>query len=256
MTMFGSSPLFKWSPRPDQDPFATPATQSRSRFSALPGNLRTMINGSSVYSQSPTLGPSTNNTPKMAFRNFFGRNGQSTNAPVLPTSHDEPRGPIESRFSLHAQHTAGSYIHTIEPLQDPQEPATIYSRHPADVLLPEQNAEGHSSSDEQALDNSNGRKRQRRHKKRKHQRPGHWVRRRDAHGKRKVMVFEKGTAARSKMIACLISGTFLVTILAVCQYHSQAIKILVQGRILTKKIQTSQSPSPTAILEKKSTFSS
>ena len=32
------------------------------------------------------------------------------------------------------------------------------------------------------------------------------------------MLFVKGTAARGKMIACIISGTFLITVLAICKY--------------------------------------
>ena len=142
-----------------------------------------------------------------------------------PASHgesQEPRAPVESGSPFQGQHTAGSYIHTITPLQDPQEPATIYERqpatiyerHPADVPLPQQYPEGNPrSSDEHPEDDIDGRKRQRKQKKRKHQRPGHWVRRRNGRGE---MMFTKGTAARGKMFACLFSGAFLVTVLAIC----------------------------------------
>ena len=222
--MFGSSPLFSWSPRPDHhDPFATPESQSQSRFGAFQGNIRTMIAGSSIYSQSPTLGPSNNNTPKIAFRGFFNRNQRPNDEHIQPIPHgqsQEPRAPMESESPAQGQHTAGSYIHTIAPLQDPQEPATIYERqpatiyerHPADVPLPQRSLEGHRSS-EDPEDDIHGRKRQRKQKKRKHDRPGHWVRRRNGRG---AVMFTKGTAARGKMFACLFSGAFLLTVLSIC----------------------------------------
>ncbi|KAF1851529.1 uncharacterized protein K460DRAFT_373519 [Cucurbitaria berberidis CBS 394.84] len=209
------SPLFSWSPRPDQDPLATPASQSPSRFGAFQSNIRTMINGSSIYSQSPGLGPSNHDTPKVPFLGFLGRRPHSPDGNILPTSNDVPRESNDSRSPLHPQHTAGSYMRTIAPLQDPREPATIYSRHPADVPLPHQ-PNGYADPEVQELaDDIHGRRRRRKHKKRKHRRTEQWVRRRDERGGRGSTKYVKGTAARAKMFACAISGTFLIIVLAI-----------------------------------------
>jgi hypothetical protein len=213
------SPLFAWSPRPgqdrNQDPFATPASQTPSRFSALHSNIRTMINGSSIYSQSPAL--DNNNTPKVPFRGFFRRD-QSPDPNFLPATHDAPRASDDSRSPLRAQHTAGSYIHAIAPQQGPQTPEMVYHRHPADVPLPRQDS-GHVDPESQQLaEEVNSRRHRRKHRRRKHRQPeaNRWVRRRnerDAHG---PLLFVRGSPARGKLIACVISGSFLLTVLAVC----------------------------------------
>lgn len=209
------SPLFSWSPRPDQDPLATPASQSPPRF----GNNQSMINGSSIYSQSPALGPSNNNTPKLPFLGFLNRRPPPLETNILPVSNDVPRESNDSRSPLQPQHTAGSYIRTIAPLQDPQEPATIY-RHPADVPLPNQRQDGFVDPEVQQLaDEINGGRRRRKHKKKKHRRADHWERRRSDRGSLGVMLFVRGTAARGKLIACIISGTFLATVLGACKYQ-------------------------------------
>ncbi|KAF1832582.1 hypothetical protein BDW02DRAFT_420201 [Decorospora gaudefroyi] len=214
------SPLFAWSPRPDhnQDLEASPASQFPSRFSAFQNNVRTMINGSSIYSQSPALSNNNNNnrTPKIPFLGFWNRE-QSPDPNVLPTSNEVPCESHDSRSPLHAQHSASSYIGAIAPLQDPQDPATVYSRHPADVPLPTQQ-DGYSDPEAQQLaDEINGRRHKRRkHRRRKHhrtQRSDRWVRRREE--SRTAAIYVQGTAARGKMIACVISGTFLVTLLAI-----------------------------------------
>ena len=229
------SPLFAWSPRPDQNQnpdleasLATPATQWPSRFSAFRSNVRTMVNGSSIYSQSPAL-PSHNNnnnnpetTPKIPFLGFWNRSPDPSN---LPPSNDAPRESHDSRSPLHAQHSASSYIGSI---QDPQQPTTVYSRHPADVQLPSQQQDGGYADPEiqQLADNINGRRhRRKKHRRRKHhhrtersgrsERSDHWVRRRDE--PRSAVIYVRGTAARGKMIACVISGTFLITVLAICK---------------------------------------
>jgi hypothetical protein len=211
------SPLFSWSPRPDQDAEATPVLQSPSRFGAFRGNIRSMINGSSVYSQSPAL-PSNNNTPKIPFLGFLHRQ-QSLDPIEVSISNDLPRDSNDSRSPLRPQHTAGSYMRAIAPLQDPQEPQTVYSRHPADVPLPYHQDGFVDPEVQQLADEINGRRhRRRKHRRRKHYRAprsDQWVRRR---GERSVYV--KGTAARSKMIACIISGSFLITVLAICKSES------------------------------------
>lgn len=223
------SPLFAWSPRPDQnqDFDATPATQSTSRFSAFRSNVRGMVNGSSIYSQSPAMNNNNNiNTPKTPFLGFWNRQ-QPANQDGLPTHQNAHRESHDSRAPFHAHHTAGSYIGAINPPQDPQEPTTLYARHPADVPLPNQQEGFVDPEIQQLQDEINGR----RHKRRKHRRRKHhrtersasnassgsngWVRRREQRGT--TAVYIRGSAARGKMIACVISGTFLITILAICK---------------------------------------
>jgi hypothetical protein len=211
------SPLFSWSPRPGQDrnadPFGTPASQSSSRFGALHSNIRGMINGSSIYSQSPAL--QSNTTPKPPFLGFFRRD-QSLDPESYPAAHDAPRASDDSRSPLRAQHSAGSYIHAIE---SPQTPETVYHRHPADVPLPRQDSNNANSADQQNADEANGRRHRRKHRRRKHRQPhgDRWVRRREEPGVQGPLLFVRGSPARGKMIACIISGSFLLTVLSVCE---------------------------------------
>lgn len=217
------SPLFSWSPRPDQDrnqdPFGTPASQRLSRFSALQSNIRTMINGSSVYSQSPALGNANNNTPKVPFLGFLRRDQPEANA--LPTLHDAPRDSNDSRSLLRAHHTAGSYIGAIASQQGVQTPETVYQRHPADVPLPQQDSNYVDPEIQQLAEEINGRRHRRKHRRRKHRQPqpDRWVRRRDERGAQGPMLFVKGSPARGKMIACIISGSVLLTVLSICKFN-------------------------------------
>ncbi|CAE7220616.1 hypothetical protein CFE70_010486 [Pyrenophora teres f. teres 0-1] len=203
--------LFAWSPQPNSDLEASPATQSPSRFGALRSNVRTMVNGSSVYSQSPALTNNTN-TPKTPFLGFWNRSPNPNEPRPSHNVQQEPGSPPT------ANHSASSYIGAI---QETSEPNTIYARHPADVPLPQ--ADGFADPEIQQLANDiNGRRRRRRkHRRRQHpdpQRSGStsstgtrgWVRRRN---ERDTAV--RGSAARGKLIACIISGTFLITILAI-----------------------------------------
>jgi hypothetical protein len=218
------SPLFSWSPRPDQDraqdPFGTPASQSSSRFGALHSNIRTMINGSSIYSQSPALPNDNynNSTPKAPFLGFFRRD-QSSDPNLLPVSHDATRNSNDSRSPLRAQHLAGSYIDAIAPQQGPQTPESVYHRHPADVPLPRQNSDYVDPESQELAEEVNGRRHRRKHRRRKHRQPhaDRWVRRREEHGAQGPLLFVRGSAARGKMIACIISGSFLLTVLAICK---------------------------------------
>jgi hypothetical protein len=213
------SPLFAWSPRLDhdqtQDPFGTPADQSPSRFGALHSNIRNMINGSSVYSQSPA--PPNNNTPKVPFLGIFRRDHS-------PDPNDAPHA---WPSPLRPQHTAGSYIRTITP---PQLPESAHERHPADVPLPRQDS-GFTDPDVQELaDDINGRRHRRKHRRRKHRRhhqhphADRWVRRRDERSASGPLLFVRGTPARGKVVACTISGLFLLTVLAICKlpYYTQS----------------------------------
>lgn len=113
-------------------------------------------------------------------------------------------------------------MRAIAPLQDPPEPQAIYSRqpidrHPADVPL--SHTDSHSQVDpeiQQLQDEINGRRRRRRrhHRRRKHhQRPTHWVRRKDQRGF--CFGFIQSQAARGKALACILSGLFLLTVLAI-----------------------------------------
>ncbi|KAK3202034.1 hypothetical protein GRF29_164g1518961 [Pseudopithomyces chartarum] len=127
--------LFKWSPRSDD----SPASQSSSRFSSLHHNVRSIINGSSIYSQSPAL-PGAQ-SPKSPFLGFLRRD-HSPPAPINTHTANNPPHSSDSRSPLHPPHTANSYMRSIGPFQDPQQPETVYrrdsdvpDRHPADVQL-------------------------------------------------------------------------------------------------------------------------
>jgi hypothetical protein len=210
------SPLFAWSPRPgqdrNQDPFGTPASQSSSRFGALHSNIRGMINGSSIYSQSPAL-EQNNKTPKTPFLGFFRRD-QAFDPESSPVARDGPRASDDSRSPLRGHHTAGSYIGAIES-QAPQSPENVYHRHPADVALPRQDSDNVDPEDQQPAE----RRHRRKHRRRKHRQPqaAQWVRRREERGAHGPMLFIRGSPARGKMIACIISGSFLLTVLSVCK---------------------------------------
>lgn len=204
------SPFFAWSPRPDQDPQATPASQSSSRFGAfrLP---RTILNGSSIYSQSPALEHAT--TPKVPFLGFWQRSSPNPNT----LSTDEVPGDSNDQGSpLRAQHSAGSYISAIASPQDPQEPHVVYNRHPADVRLSHQQDNYADPEVQQLAEEINGRRHRTRHRRRRHtNRNKQFVRRRGDGSTSVVSVKTRGTAARGKMYACMISGTFLATVLTI-----------------------------------------
>ncbi|KAL1611937.1 hypothetical protein SLS60_000160 [Paraconiothyrium brasiliense] len=209
--------LWKWSPRPDQTPDGSPASQSSSRFGALHTNVRSMINGSSIYSRSPNLGGDS--SPKTPFLGFFRRD-HSPPAPIdVNAANGPPRDSSDSRSPLHPQHTARSYMRSIAPFQPPQEPETVYrrnsdipDRHPADVQL---DYRGSVDPETEVLsDEVQQRRRRRRHRRRKqHRGQRAWVRRKNE--RRGCMPFVKGSAARGKLISCMISGLFLATVLAV-----------------------------------------
>ncbi|KAF2714032.1 hypothetical protein K504DRAFT_473188 [Pleomassaria siparia CBS 279.74] len=223
-----SSPLFGRSPRPDQEVAsdASPASTSSPPLSGLHSNVRSMVNGSSVYSQDSPV-PSNNSTPKIPFLGFLRRPQSPPDLVVVPDHNDAPRDSNDSRSPLHPQHTAGSYIRTIAPLHDPQEPQTIYTRHPADPQEPETIYTRHPADvplsysgtvdpeTEQLQDEMHGRRR-RHHRRRKHHRQnrhGQWVRRKEERGV--CLPFARGEAARGKCIACIISGLFLTTVLSI-----------------------------------------
>jgi len=212
--------LFAWSPQPNSDLEASPATQSPSRFGAFRSNVRTMVNGSSVYSQSPALTSNTN-TPKTPFLGFWNRSPNPDEPRPSYEAQQEPRSPPT------ANHSASSYIGAIG---ETPEPSTIYARHPADVPLPQNDGFVDPEIQQLAEDINGRRRRRRKHRRRQHhdtQRSGStsssgtrgWVRRRNERGTSPTHV--RGTAARGKLIACIISGTFLLTILAICKFLSE-----------------------------------
>ncbi|KAL5119786.1 hypothetical protein ACEQ8H_002392 [Pleosporales sp. CAS-2024a] len=212
------SPLFSWSPRPgqdrNQDPFGTPASQTPSQSSALHSNVRTMINGSSIYSQSPAI-PSNNSSPKVPFWGFLRRD--QTQPHVLPVAHNEPRNSNDSGSPLRAHHSARSYIGAIAPQQAPQTPETVYHRHPADVPLPQQRSNYVDPDVRELAEEINDCGHHRKHRRRKHRQPqsDRWVRRRGERGAQGPMLFMRGSPARGKMVACFVSGSFLLTVLAI-----------------------------------------
>jgi hypothetical protein len=215
--MFRNS-IFR-SPRPDQDVEAAPAvpptpasqTVSRFRFSGI----RSMANGSSIYSQSPAL--TSANTPKMPAFSFLRRPHEPNLSDINDGSNDSS---ISSSPQL-AQHSARSYIVSITPPpRAPQMPEPVYDRHPADVPLPSVNAplsRQTSATDpetEQLAAEVHGQRRRRR-RRRRHAQPTHWKRRQ---GQRSAFPYVKGTAARGKLIATALSGSFLLVVLAICKY--------------------------------------
>ncbi|KAF2471066.1 uncharacterized protein BDR25DRAFT_30049 [Lindgomyces ingoldianus] len=206
-----SLPSFHRSPRPDQ-PHDSPASISSFQFSTLHTNVRSMINGSSVYSNSPP--PSNNNTPKIPFLGFL-RRPQSPPNPIVVPDNDAPRDSSDSRSPLRSHHTAGSYIAAIAPLDThPREPEAVYSsRHPADVPL--EYGRSVDPETEQLQEEVHGRRRRRHRRRRKHREPRatHWVRRRKERGV--CFSFMRSRATRGKCYACLISGLFLITVLTI-----------------------------------------
>ncbi|CAN9370174.1 unnamed protein product [Alternaria alternata] len=120
------SPLFAWSPRPDQDQdleasLRTPATQNPSRFSAFRNNVRGIVNGSSIYSQSPALNNNTNiNTPKTPFLGFWNRQQQpnldADTTHHLLSMHIIPQGPT-SAPSHHRKTTRNQPLSTLPVTQ-------------------------------------------------------------------------------------------------------------------------------------------
>jgi hypothetical protein len=101
--------------------------------------------------------------------------------------------------------------------QAPQSPENVYHRHPADVALPSQDSDNVDPEDQQPAE----RRHRRKHRRRKHRQPqaAQWVRRREEHGAHGPMLFIRGSPARGKMIACIISGSFLLTVLSVCKFN-------------------------------------
>ncbi|KAF2868587.1 hypothetical protein BDV95DRAFT_500277 [Massariosphaeria phaeospora] len=206
-------PSFFRSPRPDDTPEGSPASQFPSRFSALHNNVRSIINGSSIYSESPA--PSSNNTPKVPFLGFL-RRPQSSHPSAISDDNFALRDSNDSRSPLRPEHTAGSYIREIAPLEDPRESRVVYSRHPADVSLDYgDDRDGLDPETQQLQEEVHGRSRRRRHRRRKHRRQQtHWVRRQSSRDGC-FLAFVEGTAARGKAFACLISGLFLITTLSI-----------------------------------------
>ncbi|ORY15708.1 hypothetical protein BCR34DRAFT_477604 [Clohesyomyces aquaticus] len=214
-----SFPSFRRSPRPEQQRNASPASTSSSQFGALHGNVRSMINGSSVYSDSPA--PSNNNTPKIPFLGFLGRRPQSPPDPIVLPDNEGPRESTDSRSPLRPPHTAGSYMRTIGHFGTPRQPETAFSRHPADVPLDYERSVDPETA--QLQDELHGRRPRRHRRRRKHRTGGrhdpsrqpatHWVRRREERGI--CFSFMRSRAARGKCYACLISGLFLMTVLTI-----------------------------------------
>ncbi|KAH6643144.1 hypothetical protein C7974DRAFT_302833 [Boeremia exigua] len=187
-------------PRPDHDaenpPVPSlslpvqPSPAPPSRFARFSTNARTMV-GSSVYSQSP--GPPKWRTPKMPSMGFSRR----------PVSAD-----LETVINpAFASHSAASYVGTIS--QD--SPPPLSYRHPADVQLPADDPFVDPEAAPGAEENPGPRRHRRRRRRRQH-RADHWKRKRSDRGK--LMPFVRGAAARGKLIACIISGSFLVVVLS------------------------------------------
>jgi hypothetical protein len=183
----------------------SPAPQSQSRFARLSTNARTIV-GSSIYSRTP--GQPAWRTPKMPSLGF-GRRPVSAD---LDTVIDESNG----SHSHLASHSAASYVGAIsqESIRTPEQ---VYNRHPADVPLPQHDPFVDPEVQEIADEINHGPRRHKRRKRRRQHRADHWRRRKGDEGK--VMPFVRGTAARGKLMACTISGTFLITVLTACKLN-------------------------------------
>lgn len=225
-------------PQLEQGVENTPAPQSQSRFARLSTNARTIV-GSSVYSRSP--GPSRWKTPKMSSMGFARRPVSADLDTVIDSSNGSN--------SAFASHSAASYVGAISQEQI-RTPEQTYNRHPADVPLPHQDPFVDSEV-QQLAEEINGPRRHRRRKRRKQHRADHWKRKRSDRGK--LMPFVRGSAARGKLIACIISGTFLITVLTICKFPFARFFPL---NFQTNNNQTSQLLSRTRTSAKKSTLCS
>jgi hypothetical protein len=122
----------------------------------------------------------------------------------------------ESNSAL-ASHSAASYVGAISQEQI-RTPEVAHNRHPADVPLPQQDPFVDPEV-QQLADEINGPRRHRRRKRRKQHRADHWKRKKSERGR--IMPFVRGTAARGKLIACIISGMFLIAVLTICTFIPQ-----------------------------------
>ncbi|OCK84838.1 hypothetical protein K432DRAFT_90598 [Lepidopterella palustris CBS 459.81] len=184
------------SPRPED----SPASSSPSRFSAVQCRTRSILNGSSIYSNSPV--PSNNNTPKLPLLGFLRRPHSPPDLLVVPDG-DLPRDSISSRSPLRPQHTAGSYMRAIAPEEvEPVEPQSAHTRYGS--VDPET---------EHLADLVNDRRRRRRVRRRREPHRRAWVRKRAERGI--CFPFVQNPAARSKCKACLVSGLFLAVVLTI-----------------------------------------
>ncbi|KAF3002394.1 hypothetical protein E8E13_002292 [Curvularia kusanoi] len=195
----------------------TPPPQPTSRFARFSMNARTIV-GSSIYSQTP--GQPRWKTPKMPSNMWSRRPVSADLSTVIDASNPS---------AAYASHSAASYVGAISQDQIPRTPEQTY-RHPADVPLP-QHTHSHTpvvdpfgtpvvdradpfvdpEVQEIADEINRGPRRHKRRKRRRQHRADHWRRKRSDRGK--VMPFVRGTAARGKLMACIISGTFLLTVL-------------------------------------------
>lgn len=177
-------------------------SSSPSRFSAMQQNVRSILNGSSIYSNSPV--PSNNSTPKLPLLGFLRRPHSPPSVGVSEV--DLSRDSTSSRSPLHPQYTAGSYMREIAPEEDePVGPPTAHVRHGSHYgsVDPET---------EHLAELVNNRRTRTRRRRRKHRQRA-WVRKRKDGSV--CFSFIKSPAARSKCTACLMSGIFLTTVLTI-----------------------------------------
>lgn len=192
-------------PRPEQDVENSPAPQSQSRFARFSTNARTIV-GSSVYSQSP--GQARWRTPKIPSMGFGRRPVSADLDTIIDNSNTSD--------SALASHSAASYVGAISQEQI-RTPEQTHNRHPADVPLPQHDPFVDPEIQELADEINRGPRRHRRRKRRRQHRADHWKRKRSDRGK--LMPFVRGAAARGKLIACIISGTFLISVLTICMFQ-------------------------------------
>ncbi|KAF2813015.1 uncharacterized protein BDZ99DRAFT_247555 [Mytilinidion resinicola] len=193
------------SPRLDD----SPAPSSVSRFSVMQNNVRSILNGSSVYSNSPP--PSNNNTPKLPLLGFLRR---PHSPPSLPLADSElRRDSTYSQSPLRPQHTAGSYIRAInseDVVRGPVAPEMVHTRNESHSSYGSVDPETEHLAE---IVNHSRRRRKRRRRTRAVPERRAWIRKRGERGV--CFPFVKSPAARTKCTACLISGLFLIVVLTI-----------------------------------------
>ncbi|KAF2753162.1 hypothetical protein EJ05DRAFT_227266 [Pseudovirgaria hyperparasitica] len=215
--------IFHRSPQPSDSP---------SRFSAFHANVRSLLNGSSIYSNSPVLSSDhedhsdrgSRSIPKLPAFDFFRRNSTPLVLPTTELQQGSRSNTVLSPPVLNYQHTAGSYIQDIgNSTPEIQEqylvtPPTLFSPDATPPLRQHLDSET-----EQSTERVPGR-RPRRHRRRHRHRtrpavvpfirtgPQAWVRKKRERGSCSV---SNNKAARGKLTSVTISAVFLGVILSI-----------------------------------------
>lgn len=209
-----SSPALAYSPPVVYSPSVVPSpssfTSTPSTISAVQSQVRSLLQGSSVYVDSPAF--SSRSTPKLPGVSIFHR-GIST--PGSNSSGENlPRESFESRSPLRPQYGTVSYDRAVLPSPQhgaPIAPPLAYTREPTSYggVDPE-------TAQPAGLTNQRPRKRQQRA----------WVRRRNGRRSGSGSWGMPKTPIRKKAMLCLGSGIFLAMVLTTCKYMHVSVAAL------------------------------